>query len=50
VGVEARVVHRPPRPGEIRHSHASIERIRREMGFEPRIGLEEGLRLTLGTA
>ncbi len=50
VGVKARVVHRPPRPGEIRHSYASIERIRREMGFEPRISLEEGLRLTLGTA
>ncbi|MFH1278754.1 MAG: SDR family oxidoreductase [Candidatus Eisenbacteria bacterium] len=36
-----------PRPGDIIRSRANIERARRELGFEPRTGLEEGLRETL---
>ncbi len=34
----------PARVGEVRHSVASVERARRELGFEPRVTLEEGLR------
>jgi UDP-glucose 4-epimerase len=36
----------PPRPGELPHSHADVSRATRELGYVPRIGLEEGLRLT----
>jgi UDP-glucose 4-epimerase len=34
----------PPRPAEVRDSWASTEKARRLIGFEPRVGLEEGLR------
>ena len=37
----------PARPGDVRHSQASIEMARRELGFTPRIGFEEGLRRTV---
>jgi UDP-glucose 4-epimerase len=40
-------VHQPPREGDVLHSLASIERARSLLGFEPRTGLEEGLRRTL---
>jgi UDP-glucose 4-epimerase len=33
----------PPRAGDIRHSLADISRIRSELGYEPAIGLDEGL-------
>lgn len=36
-----------PRPGDIRHSHASIALARDLLGFQPQIGLEEGLALTV---
>ncbi|GBD35902.1 UDP-N-acetylglucosamine 4-epimerase [bacterium HR36] len=39
--------HGPPRPGDVRHSLADISRARRELGYEPRTPLREGLRLTL---
>lgn len=32
------------RAGDIRHCYADISRIRRELGFEPRVSLEEGMR------
>jgi UDP-glucose 4-epimerase len=38
---------RPPRPGEIRNSWADISEARARLGFEPKIGLEEGLRRTV---
>lgn len=34
------------RPGELKRSCLSIARARRELGWEPRMGLDEGLRLT----
>ncbi len=43
-GVEGEPEFAPPRPGDIRESVADVGRIRRELGFEPVIGLEEGLR------
>lgn len=32
------------RAGDIRHCFADISRVRRELGFEPQVGLEEGMR------
>jgi UDP-glucose 4-epimerase len=36
----------PPRPGDIRHSWADIGAARETLGYEPRVGLEDGLRAT----
>jgi len=36
--------HEAARPGDVRHSQADISRARRELGFQPTVGLEEGLR------
>lgn len=33
----------PPRPGDIRHGTASIEKIRKSLKFAPRVSMEEGL-------
>lgn len=38
----------PARPGDVRHSLADCSLARRLLRFEPRVGLEEGLRLTAG--
>jgi len=35
------------RPGDIRHSRASIEAISNALGWGPRVGLEEGLKQTI---
>ena len=37
----------PPRPGDVRHSQADITRARQDLGYRPRVGLNEGLRATL---
>jgi UDP-glucose 4-epimerase len=37
----------PPRPGDIRDSWADITAARETLGFEPTVGLEEGLRRTI---
>ncbi len=39
--------YEPARPGDIRHSQADMGLARRELGYEPRVGFEEGLRRTL---
>jgi UDP-N-acetylglucosamine/UDP-N-acetyl-alpha-D-glucosaminouronate 4-epimerase len=39
--------HGPARPGDIRHSLADISRARALLGYEPRVGLREGLSRTL---
>jgi UDP-glucose 4-epimerase len=36
-----------PRPGDVKHSMADISRIRRDLGFEPTIGFEEGIDATV---
>lgn len=44
---EIEPVFMPPRPGEIRHSLADISTARKVLGYSVKIGLEEGLRITI---
>jgi UDP-glucose 4-epimerase len=37
----------PERPGEVQHIALDYTRAREELGFEPKVGLEEGLEITL---
>ena len=46
-GVDINPVHVTARQGEIRHSQADISRAVRFLGYEPKIGLEEGLKRTM---
>jgi nucleoside-diphosphate-sugar epimerase len=46
-GREASLRHEPARPGDIRHSVADITRARRDLGYEPGVDLQEGLRATV---
>ena len=41
-----RAVHEPPRSGDILHSLADISSARQRLGYNPRLGFEEGLRRT----
>ncbi|MGO8995777.1 MAG: SDR family oxidoreductase [Polyangiaceae bacterium] len=43
-GRDVKARHAEPRAGDIRESLADIGRAREELGYEPRIGVEEGLR------
>jgi nucleoside-diphosphate-sugar epimerase len=45
-GREAGAEYGPPRAGDIRDSQADISLARERLGFEPRVGFEEGLRRT----
>lgn len=42
-GLEPRVEHGAPRPGDVRHSLADISAAREAFGFNPAVPLEEGL-------
>jgi nucleoside-diphosphate-sugar epimerase len=44
---EAQAEYREARVGDVRHSLADITQARELLGYEPRVGLEEGLRLTI---
>jgi UDP-glucose 4-epimerase len=46
-GADLPALHGPERPGDVLHSEADISKARRELGFEPKVSLEEGLRRTL---
>jgi UDP-glucose 4-epimerase len=39
--------HGPARTGDVRHSRADITLARRELGYEPAVSFEEGLKRTL---
>lgn len=39
--------HGPPRPGDVRHSLADLDRARRDLGYEPEHTLRDGLAATL---
>jgi UDP-glucose 4-epimerase len=41
------IIHAPPRPGDIPHSHAAIEKAQRILGFQPQYDLQAGLKTTL---
>ena len=43
----ARIAHRPPRAGDVRHATADTRRAKETLGFEAKIGLEAGLTATL---
>jgi UDP-glucose 4-epimerase len=47
LGSETEPVHGPDRPGDVRHSMADVSRARAELGYEPTVDLEEGVRLTV---
>lgn len=47
LGVKPNPEFQPARPGDVKHSQASIERARKLIGFEPGIGFEEGLSHTV---
>ena len=47
IGRPAERVTRPPRTGDVRASWADVSAARRVLGYEPRVGLEEGLRRTI---
>jgi nucleoside-diphosphate-sugar epimerase len=40
-------VYEAVRAGDVRHSLAAIEKAARLLGYQPSVGLEEGLRRTL---
>jgi nucleoside-diphosphate-sugar epimerase len=40
-------IYGPPREGDIKHSLADITRARTELGYQPKVGFEEGLRRTV---
>jgi UDP-glucose 4-epimerase len=46
-GSTRRRVHGPARPGEVRRTYLNAERARRDLGWEPSVPLEQGLRLTV---
>lgn len=46
-GVNKSVEFSPPRAGDVLHSHADISRARSWIGYNPTIGLQEGLKATL---
>jgi UDP-N-acetylglucosamine 4-epimerase len=43
-GKDLQPVYGPERPGDVRHSQADISKIRRYLGYEPRVYMQEGLR------
>jgi UDP-glucose 4-epimerase len=46
-GVQLEPRHAPRRPGDIRASYLSTAKIRAHLGWEPQVGLEEGIRLAV---
>jgi nucleoside-diphosphate-sugar epimerase len=46
-GFTIRPAYDQPRPGDVRHSQAAIDEARRSLGYEPTVGLEEGMRRTV---
>lgn len=43
VGRTARKEYRPHQPGDVVETFANIEESRRDLGFEPRVAIEDGL-------
>jgi nucleoside-diphosphate-sugar epimerase len=47
VGSDVEAIYEPGRPGDVPHSRASIDRARADLGYEPIVTTEDGLRATL---
>jgi len=47
LGTSIAALHGPARPGDVRHSCANIDRARKELGYEPLVSFEEGLKRLL---
>ena len=47
LGTDLQTEHVPPRPGDVLKSDADISLARELLGYEPTVGLEEGLRRTV---
>lgn len=47
IGSETEVNYSEPRPGDVKHSLAGIEKASKILGYNPKTSLEEGLRLTI---
>jgi UDP-glucose 4-epimerase len=47
LGVEANPQYGPTRAGDVRDSQADITAARRDLGYDPKVGFEEGLRQTV---
>jgi UDP-glucose 4-epimerase len=47
LGTNIQPLHEAPRPGDVRHSQADISAAQAELGFQPRVDVDEGLRRTV---
>jgi nucleoside-diphosphate-sugar epimerase len=47
LGTDVSAVYEQPRPGDVRHSQASIEKANRLLGYTPVVTFDEGLRQTV---
>lgn len=47
LGTDVQPLFDPPRAGDIRESMADITRARAELGYEPKVGFDEGMRLSI---
>jgi UDP-glucuronate 4-epimerase len=45
LGREARIERHGDQPGDVRLTDADLGRARQELGFQPKVGIEEGIRL-----
>jgi len=43
LGVKPIIEHAPPRPGDVRHSRASVEKAKALIGYEPMVDFRHGL-------
>jgi UDP-glucuronate 4-epimerase len=43
LGVEPRVVWQPPQPGDVERTYADVSKARRELGYAPRVPVEDGI-------
>jgi UDP-glucuronate 4-epimerase len=43
LGVEPRVVWEPPQPGDVERTYADVSKARRELGYAPRVPVEDGI-------
>jgi nucleoside-diphosphate-sugar epimerase len=47
LGTDIKPIYDDPRPGDVRHSMADLERVREQLGYDPEIGFQEGLEQTV---